>query len=652
MQLELEERGKRRLYRLQKGVTTVGRDLSCEISLASTSVSRRHAEFVWEGDALSVKDLGSRNGIRVNGKSVQSATLADGDRVTVGEVALVFRGPGRAGAPAVEAPARRMPTGDEDAPTPLDTGFSIPPAPQSVPGDAPAPSSPGFSPLKRRRLLVAAAGAAALTVLGGVAAIFLKHAPAAPPAPAYGETQYAADLMQVLTGFVRYEQLRQKGSVMESREVLAEARKTLRQAHLQLPQKGLAALLDRAMAYQESLGSDYHSFPHDDAYEAWESVKKFRGLDPEIEIFATQRQRWMDSENSALLALEAAQAKDLAGHRDEAIGEYRKVADSSLAYPAAREAMARLCHEGFAGCLAGADKALSRGGWDEALLALERSLTYAQDDADRAEVQRRRDAIQADRGEEADFNAARKAYLAGDYDQAKPALEGVATTSKFRAQADAMLLDMRRREEIARVQALFAEGKGEQALLQMEALPEGTADPRTTASLKDLISKVVAASREAEQHESGGRLLEAVQSWRAVSGVLPEGAHAQNSYRQRAAEFLVRWSESAIAAHHLADSKARIDKEDYAGARESLELARRATPGVALGDEEILKPIFRRVGRMKLEAYEAKRTGDVEHAREIMKQALAMLRPGDGDRGAAYEGVVKTLREIDAPKAP
>lgn len=70
------------------GRLTVGRAAECDISLADTKISRRHAEFDATGPAPRVTDLGSRNGILVNGRKVGSAELSSGDVVTVGDARI------------------------------------------------------------------------------------------------------------------------------------------------------------------------------------------------------------------------------------------------------------------------------------------------------------------------------------------------------------------------------------------------------------------------------------------------------------------------------------------------------------------------------------------------------------------------------------
>ena len=68
----------------------IGRSRECEIQLADPNVSRQHAELRREGDGYVIVDLGSTNGIEVNGRRVKRATLAAGDRIGLGQTELVF----------------------------------------------------------------------------------------------------------------------------------------------------------------------------------------------------------------------------------------------------------------------------------------------------------------------------------------------------------------------------------------------------------------------------------------------------------------------------------------------------------------------------------------------------------------------------------
>jgi hypothetical protein len=68
----------------------VGRSRDADIVLADPNVSRRHAELRREESGWHVVDLGSTNGIKVNGRRVDQAALGSGDQITIGVTDLTF----------------------------------------------------------------------------------------------------------------------------------------------------------------------------------------------------------------------------------------------------------------------------------------------------------------------------------------------------------------------------------------------------------------------------------------------------------------------------------------------------------------------------------------------------------------------------------
>ena len=74
----------------------IGRGASCDLPLDDERVSRRHATIHREGSDYFLKDLGSRNGTRLNGEPVAFAHLAFGDEIGIGRARLLFaeRAPG------------------------------------------------------------------------------------------------------------------------------------------------------------------------------------------------------------------------------------------------------------------------------------------------------------------------------------------------------------------------------------------------------------------------------------------------------------------------------------------------------------------------------------------------------------------------------
>ncbi len=77
-------------YYLQQEVQVIGRALAADIHLDEDSVSREHARVRIERNATTVSDLGSTNGVFVNGHRVHEAQLKDGDRLHLGETILKY----------------------------------------------------------------------------------------------------------------------------------------------------------------------------------------------------------------------------------------------------------------------------------------------------------------------------------------------------------------------------------------------------------------------------------------------------------------------------------------------------------------------------------------------------------------------------------
>ena len=74
------------------GGAVIGRSRECDIVLQDSNVSRRHAEIrPTGGDGWTISDLGSTNGVRVNGRAIDGATpLQPGDEIVVGTVEVRF----------------------------------------------------------------------------------------------------------------------------------------------------------------------------------------------------------------------------------------------------------------------------------------------------------------------------------------------------------------------------------------------------------------------------------------------------------------------------------------------------------------------------------------------------------------------------------
>ncbi len=133
---------------LKLGKNRMGRAPACEVRLASTGVSKEHAQIFMTDDKVILSDMGSRNGTFVNGVRIQNQKLQDGDKITLHEMLVdlvqvpdnaVFpsafnnRGSGTYGQPGLPAAG-----GFPNAQFPQTGG--------SWPGDSGAPHQGGYLP--------------------------------------------------------------------------------------------------------------------------------------------------------------------------------------------------------------------------------------------------------------------------------------------------------------------------------------------------------------------------------------------------------------------------------------------------------------------------------------------------------------------------
>jgi DNA-binding SARP family transcriptional activator len=72
------------------GAMLIGRSPDAAIRLVDSRVSREHARIDADDSGVRIVDLGSTNGVTVNGSRVDSAALADGDHVGLGGVVVRY----------------------------------------------------------------------------------------------------------------------------------------------------------------------------------------------------------------------------------------------------------------------------------------------------------------------------------------------------------------------------------------------------------------------------------------------------------------------------------------------------------------------------------------------------------------------------------
>jgi len=83
-----EERGKH--IKLGKSEVIIGRSPECGIQISVKNVSRKHARILYLNEEYYIEDLGSTNGIYINGVKVAKCILRGLDQIEIGEMKVIF----------------------------------------------------------------------------------------------------------------------------------------------------------------------------------------------------------------------------------------------------------------------------------------------------------------------------------------------------------------------------------------------------------------------------------------------------------------------------------------------------------------------------------------------------------------------------------
>jgi pSer/pThr/pTyr-binding forkhead associated (FHA) protein len=164
-----DDEGRKTVVPVVREEITIGRQDGNTIRLTERNVSRRHARLVKENGNLVIEDLGSYNGVRVNGEKINTPTaIKEGDLVEIGDYDLGIQGKFEAGAalkqstipptskaavarpatmPPAQAPAPAAPPPPAAAPPPPAAQEAAPPPAPQI--STPAPSAGGATAIIR-----------------------------------------------------------------------------------------------------------------------------------------------------------------------------------------------------------------------------------------------------------------------------------------------------------------------------------------------------------------------------------------------------------------------------------------------------------------------------------------------------------------------
>ena len=77
-------------FAINDGITTIGRGIESDIQVNDAKVSRQHCQIIKDKNNYLIRDLNSRNHIKINEKVITETTLHVGDEITLGDTILVF----------------------------------------------------------------------------------------------------------------------------------------------------------------------------------------------------------------------------------------------------------------------------------------------------------------------------------------------------------------------------------------------------------------------------------------------------------------------------------------------------------------------------------------------------------------------------------
>ncbi|WAZ22893.1 FHA domain-containing protein [Streptomyces cinnabarinus] len=77
-------------HQISRATLVLGRSTEADVRIDDPGVSRRHCE-IRTGTPSTIQDLGSTNGIVVDGQHTTRATLRDGSRIVVGSTTVIYR---------------------------------------------------------------------------------------------------------------------------------------------------------------------------------------------------------------------------------------------------------------------------------------------------------------------------------------------------------------------------------------------------------------------------------------------------------------------------------------------------------------------------------------------------------------------------------
>jgi len=602
----VKEKDREYEFLLAPGIYVVGRDATCDVTLGSTHVSRRHMSCRVSGSGVEVSDLGSRNGTYVGGLRVKSATLKDADTVRVGDVEIVFQGTMAGAVPELTqtppaAPARAEavePSVEDQEQTPADGAL----LPQKTGGggpqlleregrwfvrDAGTGREVEIVPAEQGR---AEAGAGSILstpkgrlMIGGLAVVAIVILVAA----LLGRSGMPADGAMSSEQYDRL--IGQSLAALDGGDT-GRAEQLAREARAAMPKKTAAKVVLDLAGVWDAWRADFfdHWVRVDDALQELSRCYRHES-NPTVERFVRTHRDGIQQEVDRSQAANRARERYESGAYEEAWQELSGIPEDSPVRSRDAELYALVSdalHSHLSGLL---ESAAARQDWAAARGAASKLRDYYPEESDQmAQTAARYADLQS---HAARIQDARDALDRGDYEAARRSLAGIPQDSPYRDEAARLLHRTEADEKYAAALARYNAGDAQGAL---GMLADQTTQP--AQALQRHVQAVMGLQAAAADAQAQKEFVEAERLW---LDLLQLETDARNAYRRQASAQLDRMPQRRLArAGELAAEAERQFKDDeIEKARELYEKAAAMDPDGQVGLEAL--QLMREAGRME-----------------------------------------------------
>lgn len=636
--------------------TTVGRTASCGLQLDDPGLSGTHAEFIVDGESVTLRDLNSTNGTFVNDERITERVLRNGDSITIGKISILFST--ATATPMGDAPASQpvsSPAGyAEDEPTPTDDDFAPEekkpeeekpagaPRPEllaregkwylreNVTGKeveiapvrrktrkAPPPALSSFSKFFGRHSL---ASAGAVIVFGFILSLFLRaiFMESATPTGTWSYKEYSTAIRRSIVEF-------DAGELGKAEYFLAMA------ADKYQHNNDLANLLLSVVSvWQDERRQDLREIER-----VLSAVGKYAGKDfADVSAWAARKQREVRREYELETAI--AEIGDLVarGQLKEALVKLDKIPEDSRWYGEARKMTKELSNTISQGLLNLARRAMGTEDWKKALELLQKA---ADSGASASYIKKDMAACRRSKRDKEALENAREHFNAKKFEAAASRLAMITTDSYYHTQAKILRADIKRILLVETAERFYHRGDTRSALAALKGQEHNSA----CAILKKRILDVMKAFDDAEKLADAGRPDEAIKLWEEVVRL---ETNENNHYHSLSTKRLDKWRDHPenMAQFYIDKAAEAEAKSDYPTMKKYLAKGLEVNPG----NEACLiklKDLRKEAVQLMNEAL-VMRKRNIVRALKMFEQVIQML-PSDDPYTKEAQREIKRLQK-------